>query len=318
MVIRDRYAISWLQAAALWIRLGRLPFLGAGVIAFLLGGLYAVVLGSPADAVRICFGYLILGCAHLSVSYSNEYFDRFGDLSGDPTPISGGSGVLRHHPSLAKPALHVACTLILLSIACAVAFAMVYHMPWWFLPFVLVGNAVGWWYSAPPVRLSSRGFGEAATAFTVGFLVPGMGYAVVAGTMDRTLALFLLPLLCLGLVFSLAVAVPDMESDRMSGKRTFIALFGREAGWQALIVPACLVPACYALLQVVTPSPATVDFTVLFAASLLLPAVAIYALFRRCRARSCSIRLAGLNVAAVIIFYCVADAYLCLLALGVV
>jgi 1,4-dihydroxy-2-naphthoate octaprenyltransferase len=318
MAIRGLYASRWLQAAALWIRLGRLPFLSAGVIAFLLGGLYAVVQGSPADMNRICFGYLILGCAHLSVSYSNEYFDRFGDRCGDPTPFSGGSGVLRHHPSLAEPARHCACALILLSCVCAVAFAIVYRMPWWFLPFVLVGNAVGWWYSAPPVRLSARGFGEVATALAVGFLVPGMGYAVVSGTMDGILALFLLPLLCMGLVFSLAVAIPDMESDRRSGKRTFIALFGREAGWRALVVPACLVPACYALLQVVTPSRGPVDFTVLFAASLLFPAVAVYALFRRCRARACSIRIAGLTIAAVILFCIAADAYLCLLVMGAV
>jgi 1,4-dihydroxy-2-naphthoate octaprenyltransferase len=39
-----------------------------------------------------------------------------------------------------------------------------------------MGNLVGWFYSAPPLRLAYRGLGEFSTAATVGFLVPAMGY----------------------------------------------------------------------------------------------------------------------------------------------
>ena len=38
-------------------------------------------------------------------------------------------------------------------------------------------NLIGWFYSAPPVRLISRGLGELAVAWVTGFVIPGVGYS---------------------------------------------------------------------------------------------------------------------------------------------
>lgn len=37
---------------------------------------------------------------------------------------------------------------------------LIYSYPSWMIVFILLGNLAGWYYSAPPVRLSQRGFGE--------------------------------------------------------------------------------------------------------------------------------------------------------------
>ena len=37
---------------------------------------------------------------------------------------------------------------------------MIFSLPFLFLVFVIVGNIVGWFYSAPPLRLVYRGLGE--------------------------------------------------------------------------------------------------------------------------------------------------------------
>ena len=48
---------------------------------------------------------------------------------------------------------------------------------------ILSGNLLGWYYSAPPLKLSYRGFSEIATVLT-GFIVPGVGYVVLMGNID--------------------------------------------------------------------------------------------------------------------------------------
>ena len=75
------------------VRMGRLPLLFGGLLLYLLGALTAVAAGHPFSPARILLGYAVLGPAHLSVHFSNDYFDIEGDGKGKPTGVSGGSGV---------------------------------------------------------------------------------------------------------------------------------------------------------------------------------------------------------------------------------
>ncbi|NYT06295.1 MAG: prenyltransferase [Methanomicrobiales archaeon] len=296
----------------LWVRLGRLPFLLAGMAGFLLGALFALLQGAAWDPARCLAGYFVLGFAHLSVSYSNDYFDRESDWSGSTTPFSGGSGVLQQHPGIAAAARGFALFLILLSLLSGALFAAAYAMPWWYLLVVAGGNAIGWWYSAPPLRLSVRRGAELVTAAAVGALVPGMGYVTVSGTADPFLALFCAPLVCMGVAFALAVAMPDMESDVQSGKGTFIARHGRQQGWSALLLAAAGMSCCYAAVSVLAP-PAGLDFWPLSAASLVIVAAAAAGSRTGCRSRHCTVRAAGCVLAAIVGFCCIADGYFLLL-----
>ena len=98
-----------------------------------------------------------------------------------------------------------------------------------FAGMVGLGALLGWWYSAPPLRLVARGLGEASTAATLGMLIPATGYQVMADRINPALLPFLFPLLCYGMIFILSVELPDMEGDRLSGKRTFVVRYGRKA-----------------------------------------------------------------------------------------
>jgi 1,4-dihydroxy-2-naphthoate octaprenyltransferase len=234
-----------LRELAAFIRMGRLPLLFGGLLYYILGALTAVAAGYPPDLSRILIGYAILGPAHLSVHFSNDYFDIDGDRRGRPGAVSGGSGVLVGRPDLGPRARTIALLLIAISFIVGIwAYLTVLPTPL-LLMLLLAGNGIGWFYSAPPVRLSSRGLGEAATAIAIGLLIPGMGYLAVAGGLDPPFLLATLPLLLYGVAFILAVEIPDREADAISGKRTFIVRYGVPAGMLLALVATFLATVLY-------------------------------------------------------------------------
>jgi 1,4-dihydroxy-2-naphthoate octaprenyltransferase len=179
---------------------------------FAFGALWAVLMGAPVYLSRILLVYLVLLPAHLSISYSNDYFDIDVDKYDKPTLFSGGSGVLVDHPELRKPAKWTAITLILCSLALGIVFQILYSFPIWFLGIVLLGNLLGWFYSAPPLRFAYRGLGELSMAVSIGLLIR-FGYLVTSGQINMDGLLFIIPLMLYGLAFILNVEIPDMESD---------------------------------------------------------------------------------------------------------
>jgi 1,4-dihydroxy-2-naphthoate octaprenyltransferase len=212
-------------------RVARFQFLICGMALFAFGALWAVLLGAPVYLSRILLGYLVLLPAHLSVSYSNDYFDVDVDKYDKPTIFTGGSGVLVDDPGLRKPAKWIAITLILCSLALGIIFTMMYSFPIWFLGFVVLGNLLGWFYSAPPLRLAYRGLGELSMTISIGLLIPGLGFLVTTGQLNWDGLVFILPLTLYGLAFIINVEIPDMESDRLGNKRTWVARKGRSFGF---------------------------------------------------------------------------------------
>ncbi len=179
---------------------------------------------STGVADRIILGYLILFCAHLSVSLSNDFFDFCTD-SDKRTLFSGGSGVLQESPGLRVFARDMSLFLIALSLLLTLAYHIIYRPSPLFVLAVLAGNLLGWYYSAPPFRFSARLLGEAST--TLGFIsMAGLGYFITAGTIEPFLEY--VPLLAFyGFGFILAVELPDYETDKKGDKHNRVLLFGR-------------------------------------------------------------------------------------------
>lgn len=66
--------------------------------------------------------------------------------------------------------------------------------------------------------------------FSIGLLIPGFGYLVTSGQINPDGFLFFIPLMLYGLAFILTVELPDMESDRLGRKMTWVAQKGRSFG----------------------------------------------------------------------------------------
>lgn len=302
-------SIGWGKTVAQVLRLGRLHFVGAGLLLFVFGALLAVLHGAEMALQRLILGYLAFFPAHLSVSYSNDYFDAEVDAMGRPTLFTGGSGVLTANPHLRPLARRLAIGLMACSVLLGTHFTVSYDYPLWFVAYLLAGNALGWFYSAPPLRLSARGFGEIATTLTIGLAVPSMGYLVMQGGLDSSFWLLAPPLLLVGLAFILLVEIPDMEADRKGGKNTLISREGRRFGFVAVSALFCTVTALFVLLAALYPEhPARLDA---IAAYSLLPAVpALVGAVRRPVARAAAAHYVSVNLVALVAFVAVTDAHL--------
>jgi 1,4-dihydroxy-2-naphthoate polyprenyltransferase len=220
----------------LLFRLARFHFLIFGFLIFLLGYLLAVLNGASFDLLNFLFGYAVFGAAHLSLSFSNDYFDRKSDVFSVHTTFSGGSRVLVEHPNLEPLAFRLAVALLVLSFLGAGFFVFVFGYSLWFFGFVVFGGLLGWFYSAPPLRLAYQKLGEVSTVLAVGLMMPGMGYLVGLGSLDLLFGVFLFPFCCYGLLFILSVEMPDVEADRAAGKVNAVVRWGLRFGlWVSFV-----------------------------------------------------------------------------------
>lgn len=213
---------GWVLSA--FVRLSRFEFLIGGFILFWVGTVAAerAISVGPYIAVQG-----MVTAVQLVAQYANEHFDQEADaLATNRTWFSGGSGALltgRLPPQAALTAARISGGLAILFGVWAtfidVRLAVVGSI-------ALVGS---WFYSAPPIRLISRGWGELVAAMIVGGLVPLSG-AIAAGQPDwPVLGSFLLPLVLANVAMLLALDAPDASSDLASGKLTLFVRLGEKS-----------------------------------------------------------------------------------------
>jgi 1,4-dihydroxy-2-naphthoate octaprenyltransferase len=291
------------------IKLGRIHFVFGGFLLYCLGALYATVTGAEFLWARFLLGYAVLFPAHLSVSYSNDYFDCEADRYNRSTLFSGGSGILVDYPELRTFSRNLSISLILLSIILAIVYLILFSFTVVFLAFVVFGNLMGWFYSAPPVRLVYRKMGELATVLTAGFLLPGMGYFVMKATFDFSFLIFAIPLMIYGMFFILSVEVPDMEGDRLGNKRTMIVRKGRAFGFTVMALCLVLCTFYYIVLTLLAPMTRSMGFFVIGLLSLLPLYIGLLGLFKRPNEKKAASKLANRGVATLFLFVFLVDLY---------
>jgi len=258
-----------MHLAAAFVRLTRPKFLVGGFAGFALGAAIAAYEGAPLTLAHYLAGQAMVTAFHLMVHYANDFFDHAGDRHGEPTAFSGGSGVLVSGALAPSVALCAALACAGLGLAFVAGFALAGQ------PVSAgIGAAIGllaWFYSAPPLRLAARGWGEADTALVVAVLVPLAGYAAFTGTIDaRALAATLAPATAM-FAMMLAVEWPDRAADAAGGKRNLLVRRGpAAAGRLATGAALSIVPALGAAIWWGAPWPSAVF------ALLLVPFVAGY------------------------------------------
>jgi 1,4-dihydroxy-2-naphthoate octaprenyltransferase len=291
------------------IILGRLHFVAGGFMLFCIGAFFALISGAGFSFQRFLFGYAILFCAHLSVSYSNDYFDRDSDMYNSPTMFTGGSGILVGSPELKIFAKKFAIILILLSLILAFVFTFFYSYPLYFLGFVVFGNLLGWFYTAPPVRLVYRRMGEIATVLTAGIMLPGMGYLVMNGTFGWNFLILAMPLMMYGIAFILGVEIPDMEGDIRGNKRTMIVRNGRPFGFTVIAICFFLATLYFVIMAMFYNSVIPFRFEWLALLSLIPTGMGLAGLIKRPVETLVASKFANNEVAALFLFVFLVDIY---------
>jgi 1,4-dihydroxy-2-naphthoate octaprenyltransferase len=292
------------------LRIARPQFIISGLALFIFGASWAFLIGAPFSLSRTLLGYLVLLPAHLSVSYSNDFFDVDVDKFDKHTFFTGGSGVLVDHPELRVPAKWTAIILIMLSLAFGIIFQLKYSFPFWFLGLVVLGNLLGWFYSAPPVKLAYRGLGELMMMLFIGLLIPGFGYLVAGGQINRDAFHFNIPLMLYGLAFILSVEIPDMESDRLGNKWTWVARKGRSFGFEIIATSLFLATAFFFCIPWLTLRIYPLDFRLLGYLSLIPLGAGCVGLLKRPVEKRLATRVVNGILLAIGTFCILADGYL--------
>lgn len=304
------------SALVQFIRLGRFRFLLAGFLPFLAGAFFALLRGADVTLAQFLLGYSAMACAHLSTNYSNDVFDADADRFGEVSPISGGSGVLVQEPSLKSYAKGFALGLMALSIAIGWIFLTIYSFPIYFLVFGVAGNLIGWYYTAPPIRLAYRGLGEVTNMITFGLLMPGSGYFVAMGTLDLPFFLFSIPFFLYGLVFITSVEMPDREGDIAGGKPTLIVRKGRLFGF-GLIALAAFVASCTTVFFAFEGLFSPLNFWPVVLISFIPLGIALWGFRHRCVERIPALRYVQANILGYLLFTGLVAMYLILVAFPV-
>jgi 1,4-dihydroxy-2-naphthoate octaprenyltransferase len=222
------------------LRLGRIHFTVPGFLIYLNGALFSVLKGSNFEIKKLFLGYLPLFLAQLSVSYSNDYYDMESDKKSSATIFSGGSKVLVNNPELKYISKWIAISLILLSLCSAAAFTFLFKINYIFLIIIVLANAIGWFYSAPPIKFSYRNLGELAIIMCVGIALPASGYFVLSNNVTFSLFIFTVPFAIYSFVFALNVEIPDFEADRYANKKNLISNFGQKPGYFIILITSLI------------------------------------------------------------------------------
>jgi 1,4-dihydroxy-2-naphthoate octaprenyltransferase len=209
-------------------RLGRPLHLAGGALFYAIGAAAAAAEGAPARRDIALAGLLAALCAQLLTHYSNDYFDLDTDrLNQHPTRWSGGSRVLVEGALAPATALWAALACGAASLGLAAWAAARSPEPWVSLGLALLGLALAWSYSAPPLRLNRWGAGEITGALLVPGLTALYGYQLQTGGGLSPQLLAVVPLCLFQFAMLVAVNLPDVESDAAVGKRTLVVRLGR-------------------------------------------------------------------------------------------
>jgi 1,4-dihydroxy-2-naphthoate octaprenyltransferase len=226
-----------------FVRLSRPIFLLGGMVLYALGALVARYEGHPLDLNLYLVGQLFVTSLQLMTHYLNEYWDVEADRANPSrTLFSGGSGVLSGGTLSRETALTAVMVCMAVNSATAISLVLQYQTgpPVWAI--MLLGFLGAFFYSTPPLKLASTGYGELTTSIVVAGLVPAFAHILQASRPSWLILLSTAPLVALHYAMLIAFEFPDFLSDEAAGKRTLLVRIGRRRGAWAhnLLIAAAL------------------------------------------------------------------------------
>jgi len=231
-----------------WLALFRLGATARGVLPFLLGGVIAWSQGAPIDGAVLLLSSLAVFCIMLMTFLLNEYYDYSTDAANkDFHRLSGGSRVLPLGLVHRRYAAIAAYIFLALATGIGLLLYFYFHTGPLTIPLGAVAIFIGYFYTAAPFKWSYRGVGEITIAFSCGWLATITGYYLQAGHFDAVAMLASLPGSVSVFLVILINEIPDIRSDKLSGKNNLVVRLGRE---KAGVLYAVLLVICLAIIIV--------------------------------------------------------------------
>jgi 1,4-dihydroxy-2-naphthoate octaprenyltransferase len=242
----------------IWLAEVRAPFFTATVVPVLLG---AAIAWARTGAFHL--GYFVLAMVgalllHTGTNVANDYFDhRSGtdDLNVEfVRPFTGGSRMIQD--GLLTPREVLTGALVAFALACVIGLYLAYVRGPLILLLGLVGIFSGFFYTAPPFNLVSRGIGEFFIGLNFGVLMTLGSYFVQTGYLawEPVVASIPVGLLIAGVLY--INEFQDTPADGAVGKDHLVVRLGRRRGalgYMLLMGGTYLVIVLAAVLRITSP-----------------------------------------------------------------
>ena len=216
-----------------WLRVMRVSqgFFFISAMPVLLGALL-IRYHYPEVDVDLFTSFLILIGSllyHLSADMTNEYYDHVNGndaLVDLKTPFNGGTGVLEEGLIAPKRVLHM--SYLFFALGAMISLWIAFRTNVYVLLFSLFGLVSCWAYTAPPLKLCYRGFGELIIFLNNGLMVIGAIYMAFVGHLSMEMVLPSCMLGFLGVAIIVMNEIPDINADRKVDKKNWVVRFGVE------------------------------------------------------------------------------------------
>ena len=238
-----------------WIRAMRAPFFQAVIVPSLLGTAIVWYRTGVFYWQYFLLATLAVVFINAGTNLTNDYFDhqsRSDDINREATPFSGGSRVIQEN--LISPAKIYRASLIFFGLAALIGLYLTFVRGLVVLVIGILGVLSGYFYTASPIRIGYRGWGEFVAGLNCGPLVVVGAYYVQAQTLSLEALFISIPV---GLLIAAVLYInefPDHVCDKVAGKNTLIVTMGRERareGFYSLLLGAYLFIILGAILRIV-------------------------------------------------------------------
>lgn len=228
------------------IKAVRAPFLTASVIPVLVGS--SIVIAAREGWSMFYFFLTLIGviCIQAGTNLANDYFDyKSGNdvINMNRSPFNGGSASLVE--GLYKPMEIKQAFSAFFLLAIVIAAYLAAKVGWPVILIALFGIFSGYYYSAPPLYLASRGVGEFFVGLNFGVLVVLGTYYVQTGGFSLAALYASLPVALLISAVLMINQIPDYEADKNVGKNNLVVRLGKEKGAKLYVA---MVAAAYILI----------------------------------------------------------------------
>lgn len=212
----------------LWIRAIRAPFFLGTIIAGLLGSALAFNEGK-FNWFYLIASIIIIAGTNAGINLINDYFDhksRNDEVNITPTPFSGGSRVIQE--KLLKPKQMLIGGIITFAIIALFGLYFVIFVNFHLIWFGIAGIILGYFYTATPLKIGYRGYGEIMVFLMSGPLAVCGTYFLFTGSISLASILLSIPhgLLVFEILF--INEFPDYNADKIVNKRHLVVLMGRD------------------------------------------------------------------------------------------
>jgi len=237
------------------LNLRRFVFLaGAARPRFLTASAAPVLVGSAAgfysagsfDAGLFFLAMPAIVLLHTGANMANDYFDHISGndrANKNPTPFSGGSRYIQNNILSPKTTLMAALTALSFASMLGITIVLLTKSAF-ILVLGVAGLLGGFFYTAPPVKLSYRTAGEVTIALLFGLLAVYGAYYLQTKSVDF---IPLMPAVIISIHIFLVILInefPDIAADAAADKKTVVVRFGIDASiwiYRAVLIGAFVI-----------------------------------------------------------------------------